>query len=311
LSADPQAEKFFHQQAQLLQAKLDVSEDQLRQFEVQNGITDLQAQKQALVNRLSDLQIQDNRVRAQTAAAREQVTTLTAQLGSTSERIGKEVRSVQNEALQQLKPQVMQMKAERADLLSRYQPTSQRIQEIDAKLAAAQKILDSENGLEVQEKSSDLNPVWVSLDTSLEHAKTSVAANEATQAALQDEIQKNDADLTQMTNNGVTLGRLERQVSADKEAYMSYVRKGEEARTAQALNLSKILNVSVAQPPSMPLQPVYPKVWMNLIVGMILAAAAALGAVLWEEERDDLIYSASAINLASGLKTVAVFREEA
>ncbi len=310
LSTDPQAEKFFDQQAKLLQAKLDASEDQLRQFQVQNGITDLTAQKQALVNRISDLQIQNNHTNAELASSRQQVAALTSQLEHTSERIGKEVRSVQNVALQQLKPQVMQLKAERADLLSRYQPTSQRIREIDAKLAAAQKILDQENHLDVQEKSSDLNPVWVAMDTNLEQAKTSIAANEATQAALQNEIQKGAADLTQITNNGVALNRLERQVAADKEAYLSYVRKNEEARTAQALNLSKILNVSVAQPASMPLRPVYPKVWLNLIAGLLLAGALGVGVAYWEEEQDHLIYSADAIRRASGLPTLAVFREE-
>jgi uncharacterized protein involved in exopolysaccharide biosynthesis len=311
LSSDPQAEKFFNQQAQLLQAKLNASEDQLRQFEVQNGITDLQAQKQALVTRLSDLQIQNNRTAAELAASRQQVVALGVQLRGTPERIGKEVRSVQNAALQQLKPQVMELEAERADLLSRYQPTSQRIQEIDAKLAAAQKILNSEDQLEVQEKSSDLNPMWVSLETNLDQAKTSVAADDATQQALESEIQKAGVQLTQMTNNGVTLDRLQRIVENDKEAYLSYVRKSEEARTAQALNLSKILNVSVAQAASLPLRPLYPKVWLNLLGGLILAAGMGFGAALWEEQGDDRIYSSAAIYEASGLTTLAVFREEA
>jgi uncharacterized protein involved in exopolysaccharide biosynthesis len=310
LSADPQAEKFFNQQAQQLQAKLDASQDQLRQFEVQNGITDLPAQKQALVARLSDLLIQNNRTGAELAANREQVATLGTQLRATSERIGKEVRSVPNAALQQLKPQVMQLKAERAELLSRYQPNSQRIQEIDAKLAAAQKILDSENHLEVDEKSEDLNPVWVSVDTSLEQAKTGAAAAGATQSALQSEIQKTNAELTQMTNNGVPLERLERQVATDKEAYLSYVRKSEEARTAQALNLSKILNVSVAQPASLPIRPMSPTVWLNLLAGLVLAAGMGLGAAYWEEQQDKRIFSTASIYEASGLRTVAVFREE-
>jgi len=311
LSHDPQAEKFFQQQAQLLQAKLDASEDQLRQFEVQNGITDLPAQKQALVTRLSDLQIQYNRSAAELASAQEQVATLTSQVHATPDRIAKETRSVQNEALQGLKPQVMQLKAERAELLSRYQPTSQRIQEIDAKLAAAQKILDAENHLEVQEKATDVNPIWVTLDTNLEQAKTSAAAARATETALASEIQQAGKDVTQITNNGVTLDQLERRVAADKEAYLSYVRKSEEARTAQALNLSKILNVSVAQPPSLPLQPVTPKVWLNLIGGLLLAVALGIGAAYWEERQDECIYSAATISEVSGLATLAVFRDEA
>jgi uncharacterized protein involved in exopolysaccharide biosynthesis len=311
LSSDPQAEKFFNQQAQLLQAKLDTSEDRLRQFEVQNGITDMQAQKQALVARLSDIQIQKNRTGAELAAAREQVVSLHAQLRATPERIGKEIRSVQNAALSQIKPEVMQLRAQRAELLSRYQPTSQRIQEIDAKLAAAQRILDAENHLEVQERSSDVNPIWVSLETNLEQAETRVAADGATQQTLADEIQKTGGDLTRMTNSGVALGRLERQVAADKEAYLSYARKSEEARTAQALNVSKILNVSVAQGASLPLRPLYPKVWLNLLAGLLLAAGAGLGAAYWEEQQDDRIYSSSSIYEASGLQTLAVFREEA
>ena len=71
-------------------------------------------------------------------------------------------------ALAQLKPQVMQLRAERAELLTRYQPDSERIRQIDAKLAAAQKILDTEDHLEVSEKSTDINPLWETINTNLE-----------------------------------------------------------------------------------------------------------------------------------------------
>ena len=311
ISHDPQAEQFFHNQAQQLQARLEASEENLRAFEVKTGITDLPAQKQALVSRISELQIQSEKNGAQLASAHEQVATLAQQFRSTSERIPKEVRSVQNLALQQLKPQVSQLKAQRAELLTRYQPNSQRIQEIDAKLAAAEKILSTEDHLEVQEKSTDLNPVWVTVDTNFEQAKTNAAALAASQNALRDEIQKSRDELTQMVNNAVQVDRLERQVATDKEAYLSYVRKSEEARTAQALNLNKILNVSVAQPPTAPLKPVFPKVWLNLAAALLLAGALGFGAAMWEEERDERIYSTATIGDVSGLTTVAILRDQA
>jgi uncharacterized protein involved in exopolysaccharide biosynthesis len=311
LSSDPQAAKFFDQQALALQSRLEASENALRDFELKHSITDVQAQKQALVTRFSDLQIQHNRVGADVAANREQVVAFAERLRATPEHISKETRSVQNQSLQQLKPQVMQMKAERAELLSRYQPTSQRIQEIDAKIAAAQTILDAENHLEVQEKSSDINPVWLSLDTGLEQAKVNLASNGATLEALGKEIENIEVELNQLTTNAVAMGRLQRQVDADKEAYQSYVRKSEEARTAQALNSSRILNVSMAQSPSLPLKPVYPKVWFNLLVGLVLATALAVGAAYWEEQHDDVLYSPISIAEASGLKTVAILGDEA
>ena len=104
ISHDPQAEQFFHNQAQQLQTRLEASEENLRAFEVKTGITDLPAQKQALVNRISELQIESEKNGAELASARDQVGTLAQQNRSTSERIPKEVRSVQNLALQQLKP---------------------------------------------------------------------------------------------------------------------------------------------------------------------------------------------------------------
>src|SRR5690349_16310192 len=67
ISHDPEAEKFFNEQTSILRARLDASEDKLRQFEVQTGITDVRAQKQALVNRLAALQIDNSR--ANTAVA--------------------------------------------------------------------------------------------------------------------------------------------------------------------------------------------------------------------------------------------------
>jgi uncharacterized protein involved in exopolysaccharide biosynthesis len=311
ISHDPQAQKFFQQQAGQLQSQLYASEDKLRAFQLQNGITDLPAQKQALVNRLSDLVGQYQRATSDVAFSREQVATLEGQLSHTPDRIAKETREEQNLALQQLKPQVMQLRAQRAELLSRYQPTSQRIKEIDAKLAAAERILAHEDHLEVQEKSTDVNPVWVTVDTNLEGAKVKAASLQASVKVIESEIQETHSQLDKMVNDAVAMERLQRQVTTDRETYLSYVRKSEEARTAQALNLNKILNVSIAQPPSTPLRPVFPNVLLNLLAGLVLGAALGVGVAYLEESHDERVFSATTIAEVSNLETVAILRNQA
>lgn len=311
LSHDPQAAHFFDQQAKLLSARLNDSEEKLRQFQVQTGITSLPEQKQALVNAISDLQMRDNRSVADLASAQRQHTTLALQLEHTPPRIGKEERSVQNNALQQIKPEVMKLEAERAELLTRYQPDSKRIAEIDARLAAGHRILDHENHLEVQEVATDLNPVWVTVKSNLDQAEANVAALEADHETFKAQLAASHQQLTDMVNNGLEIERLERQVATDKEAYLAYVRKGEEARTAQELNSSKILNVSIAQAPTEPLEPTLPKVSLNLIAGLIWSLIAGIVAAWWEEERDERVYSAATIEKVSGLSTVAILRNEA
>lgn len=310
LSHDPEAARFFDEQAKLLNARLSDSEERLRQFQVQTGITNLGAQKQALIHDLSELQMRYDRSAADLASAQHQEATLGEQLQRTPERISKEQRSVQNLALQQIKPEVMKLEAERAELLTRYQPDSKRIAEIDARLAAAQRILSHENHLEVQEVATDLNPLWVTLKSNLAQTTANVASLQADRDTSAAQIATARQQLVDMVNNGLNIERLERQVATDKEAYLAYVRKGEEARAAQELNLNKILNVSVAQAPTFPLQPALPRVWLNLVAGLVLALMAGAFAAWWEEQTDGKLYSAAAIAEASGLSTVAVLRNE-
>lgn len=310
LSHDPQAAQFFDQQAKQLNARLMDSEEQLRQLQVQTGITSLPEQKQALINQISELQMRYNHGIADLASAQRQQATLQQELGRTPARIGKEERSVQNNALQQIKPEVMQLESERAELLTRYQPDSKRISEINARLAAAQRILNAENHLEVQEVATDLNPVWVTIKSNLEQAETNVASLQADHDTYAKELAAAHQQLTEMVNNGLEIERRERQVATDKDAYLAYVRKGEEARAAQELNLSKILNVSIAQSPSEPLEPTLPKVWLNLVAGLVWALIAGIAAAWWEEERDEKLYSAATIEKVSGLSTIAVLRSE-
>jgi uncharacterized protein involved in exopolysaccharide biosynthesis len=310
ISHDPQAEIFFQRQAQQLNGQLHASEESLRAFQLQSGITSLPDQNQALVDQLSELQLDYEKAGVQLVSANQQVSSLEAMLKTKPERIEKESKSVQNIALAQLKPQVMQLKAERAQLLSRYQPDSLMIRQIDAKVAEAQKVIDHEDKLEVQERSTDLNPVWVTVDSNLATAKTSAETLQAGQKDLAARIAQIQQRIAQMVNIGVELGRLQRQVQIDSDAYLTYIRKTEEARVAQGLNTSKILNVSVSQPPDFPLKPAFPIVWLNLLVGVILAIGLGMGAAYREELGDPRLYSSAAIAEVSGLTTVAKLSEQ-
>ena len=309
MSHDPQAEKFYQQQTQLLKNRLEQSQAQLRDFQLKTGIGNLDEQKRVLIARISDLENTAAKMDAQVSGSQQQVTEIQSQLSSTPQRIQKESRSEQNLALQQLKPQVMSLKAERAELLSRYQPGSQKIKEIDAKLASEESILDSENHLEVNEQLTDVNPVWITLQTDLKQANTAAASGKATREELDKQIAAANQQLSALVTNGVDLQRLQMQANSDSDAYTAYVRKTEEARAAQELNSNKILNVSVAQPPIDPVVPAFPSVPFNLAVGLMLAILFGAAAAYWAEESDTKIYSSSVVSDLTGLPIVAILSD--
>jgi uncharacterized protein involved in exopolysaccharide biosynthesis len=309
LSHDPQAEKFYEQQPQLLKDRLEQSEAKLRDFQLKTGIGNLDEQKRALITRISDLQNTAAKMDAQVSGSQQQIAALQSQLNSTPPRIQKETHQVQNLALQQLKPQVMALRAERAELMTRYQPNSERIKQIDAKLASEEKILDTENHLEVNEQSTDVNPVWITEQTDLKQASSAVASGKATRDELTKQIEAGNQQLAALVTNGVDMQKLQRQATADSDAYQAYLRKTEEARGSEALNSNKILNVSVAQPPIAPIVPAFPSIPFNLAVGLILAAMFAAAAAYWAEESDTKIYSSSVVNDLTGLPIVAVVND--
>lgn len=309
VSHDPKAEQFFRAQASLLETRLRSSEQALQAMQLQTGITDLAGQKTALVTQLASFEADRRKTTAQLAASREQIATLEKQLAETPQRLTKEARVVQNMALQQIKPQVLQLEAERAELLSRYRPESSRIREIDAKLAAAHKILNRENQTEVQESTTDLNPVWITLDSQFADAKTSAASLSGNETELNRQIEQYRQELNTLSRDGLMVERQQREVDSAKEAYLSYLRKGEEARAAQALNQSKILNVSVAQPPDLPLRPIFPDVILNLIAGIIAAAGLGFAAAYLEERYDPRLFSVRSVEEVSGLTAVATLSD--
>ena len=309
LSQNPQAQAFFQQQRQLLDQRLQESEKALSAAQLQTGISQFGEQQQALITQISTAEAGYRTTSAMLVSKQQQIKSQETLLKQTPQRETKESKTVQNVALQQLKPQMLQLETERAELLSRYQPTSERIRVIDAKLKAGQDILKHEDPNNVQETTTDVNPTWQTLDSDLDKARADAASYQAEQTTQAAQVATLRDQLREMTSNGVDIERLQRKVDSDKEAYMSYVRKGEEARAAEALNQSRILNVSVVQQPTMPIEPVSPRIELNLIAGLLFALMLAIAAAHWTEEYDPKICSVASIGKDTGLSTVAILSD--
>ncbi|MFN8644722.1 MAG: hypothetical protein U0802_24805 [Candidatus Binatia bacterium] len=61
--------------------------------------------------------------------------------------------------------------------------------------------------------------------------------------------------------------RLEQEVTSAKEAYLTYLKKEEEARFSAALDESRILNVSVVERAAPPTVPLPTRTGVNLLLG--------------------------------------------
>jgi uncharacterized protein involved in exopolysaccharide biosynthesis len=306
LSQNPQAQAFFQEQRALLDQRLQQSEKALRAAQLQTGIAQFGEQQQALITQISAAEANYSATGVLLDSSMQRIASQEAELKQTPERQIKESKTVQNYALQQLKPQMLQLETQRAELLTRYQPGSARIREIDAKLKAGRDILAREKESNLQETTTDVNPTWQALDGDLAKTRAEAASYKAARTTQAAQVTSLRDQLKAMTSDGVTIETLQRQVDSDKEAYLSYVRKGEEARAAEALNQSRILNVSVVEEPTTPIEQVSPRIELNLITGLLFGLILAVAAAYWSEEYDPRICSTAAILKDTGLSTVAI-----
>jgi len=62
----------------------------------------------------------------------------------------------------------------------------------------------------------------------------------------------------------------------------------------------------VVQDPTAPLEPISPRIMLNLVSGLLFGLILAIAAVHWTEEYDPKICSTASIFKDTGLSTVAV-----
>jgi len=73
-----------------------------------------------------------------------------------------------------------------------------------------------------------------------------------------------------LDEKGLLQQDLLRTQKANEDNYLLYLKKGEEARIATALDQTRILNVAITEPPSVPVLPSR-SVWTFVSVGCLLA----------------------------------------
>ncbi len=130
----------------------------------------------------------------------------------------------------------------------------------------------------MKEEVTDQNPTFAWVSGELAKAKADLSGYQARQMALNSIINTYNDQVAQLEEQGILQGDLTRTAKADEANYMLYTKKKEEARIEDALDRTRLLNVSVVQTPQLPSIPTRSPLIFAL-VAVLLAAAVSLGVV--------------------------------
>jgi uncharacterized protein involved in exopolysaccharide biosynthesis len=271
--------QFFDQQADQYKKDMLAAEAQLRGFaEKQGGVAPTTLRDMTL-QKLADFTSTLETTRNSIAETEKRIAALEGQLQSTPARLTTQMKKSDNpQVLESLKASLQTLELKRTELLTKYQPTYPLVQEVDKELSDTRAALAKEESSPVKEETTDQNSTYEWVNSELAKAKADLSGLKAREISLTATVDVYTTQARQLDQQGLLQGDLTRTEKADEENYLLYMKKKEEARIEDALDRTRLLNVSVAQPPLLPSLPTRSP-WIFALVACLLAVAVSLGVV--------------------------------
>jgi uncharacterized protein involved in exopolysaccharide biosynthesis len=271
--------QFFDEQAEQYKKDMLAAEAQLKGFADQQGGVAPTTMRDMTLQKLADFNGALETTRASIAENQKRIADLEGQVHSTPTRLTTQMKQGDNaQVLQNLKATLLTLEMKRTELLTKYQPSYPLVQEVDRQITDTRLALTKEETSPVKEEITDQNPTYAWAESELAKSKADLAGFQARETALTAIVNVYMTQARQLEQQGILQGDLTRTERADEANYLLYTKKKEEARIEDALDQTRLLNVSVAQYPLLPSLPTRSP-WVFALVACLLAAGVSLGVV--------------------------------
>ena len=269
--------QFFDQETESYKKNLADAENQLKAFSEQAGGVSPQLARDITLQKLSEFTATLQQTYADIASTEQRIDALEKQSGTTPQRLTTQASATDDaQVLQGLKATLMTLEIKRTELLTKYQPTYPLVQEVDKELTETRASIASEESKPLRAETTDRNPTYAWITEELAKAKADDSGLHARAAATQAIVAKYQASAHDLDQKGIVQQDLLRKVKTEEENYLLYQHKREDARMTDALDRTRILNVAVADQPTVPALPSNSRL-MVLLLGTLLATGISVG----------------------------------
>jgi succinoglycan biosynthesis transport protein ExoP len=285
----PQAVVFFEQQMRETQERLIESESKLERYvdeasitmvEGSDGSDSLAAQKELVMNRLAGLESSLDSAEVEVESQRRQVASLQGMLRNEPERLESSSRMNLDASTEEIERALTALRLKRDSLLQDFRPDSRHVRDIDTQIRMAEDRLQQATGTS-SVSGTEANPLYVQLRMDLLRAEAALEGSRSRVSSLRTQAVEYRKELDSLNAKSFDLENLNRDAQAAEDDYLLYRRKHEEARISAAMDQEKFINVTVAQPAQIPLEPesrgLGLKFFMALLVGVLGGVGLAFG----------------------------------
>jgi uncharacterized protein involved in exopolysaccharide biosynthesis len=295
--------EFFSREVDRAKAELEVSEDKLKKFPKKIGTANPSLSRDIALQKVNEFNVSLGQTRASIAETQKKIDAMEQLEKTTPPRLTTQMRQ-QDDApvLQQMKSTLLQLELKRSDLASKYQPDYPPLVELDKEIAQTKAAINGERPL--NDVTTDQNPAHAWIDAELVKDKAELRGYRAKAGETEALVRETMLSAEALDAEGIEQQDLVRTAKAAEENYLLYLRKREEARISDAFDQQSILNVAIAEKPTVPSLPAESPLMYGLI-GTLLALTLSAGVVFAVEYFDPSFRSPSEVEAVLNLPVLA------
>jgi uncharacterized protein involved in exopolysaccharide biosynthesis len=217
--------------------------------------------------------------RADAADATRRLAATEAQLAGTPDRQVTAIRTGSNSNLiGQLKSRILEMELQRDEMLRKFTPAYPPVVQLDGQLALARATLERAEQAPVLDETTDQNPTHQWLRNEIARIRPERDALSARVAAMTRTVNEYRDRARRLEEVSMEQQELTRAVKTAEDTYVLYEQRQEEARIADALDSTRIANVTIADQPRVPQAPSQAQRTLILWAGLFTAIVGGLAA---------------------------------
>ena len=272
------AYEFFTAQAEQFRHELNDAEARLKEFGRQEDVVSADLERQNTLQRLGEFEAALQQSHGAMADATKRIAHLETEVASTPARQTTQIRTSENrELVRELKSRILGLEGKHAEMLRKFAPTYPPALQVEQELAQARSALGQAEQSPLTEETTDQNPTYQWIQGELARVKAEHAAAFARARALGTSVALYRARARELDEKATMQQDLTRAMKSAEENYLLYRRKQEEARISDALDRTRIVDVAVAEAPTLPSTPAGVSSLVLLLLGALTAVVIGTG----------------------------------
>jgi polysaccharide biosynthesis transport protein len=300
------AAPFFREKSKSIAEDLQAKQE-LRASILQNtGYTSLPEQKELSLQQMEDTKKALDDVNATLAETSSRLAQVTSQQSTSSPRVTTQDHILANQnSVERLNTMLVELRNKRSELAVKFRPEDPLLKEADKEIADTEAALKSSKEINSEDKTTDVNPIWLALDTEAHQLRQSKAGLLSRKAELTAQLDRHRGEMGTMEHTSIKVEDLDQQIKNLEGSLDLYRSKAISAEVAEDLDQAKISNVVVASYPIVPVLPAPSK--FNYLTGLLFCVLVSLGVGLLSTMMSEKVYGASQIEEELGIPVLTSF----